>query len=236
MLTGLSRGGIHHEQRQGNWATSPSRRPRAAIPPRTAAPNGGASGLCSAQSFARIVAEASTSTAQAAPVVARADGAPTASDPVVTELPDGTAQVTRTTSEPTNAAIGLGSTPSTLVDHGVDASLVTSHQAVLTDFEPNSTVWVQTSSTDADGHSVDGLTLPVVVPGPGAADQSWASFKRGATTGQATIDTSGMGAVTLSAPTASDGPTASPRVSWTLRRWSTGIGLPCMRTSPIEPS
>jgi hypothetical protein len=116
----------------------------------------------------------------------------------VTPLPDGTAQITWTTNEPTRADIGLGSAPSDLVDRGVDAGLVTTHQAVLTDLEPNSTVWVKTTSTDADGQTVDGPAVPVVVPGPGAADQSWASFKRGTTTGQATIDTTGLGSVTLS--------------------------------------
>lgn len=165
-----------------------------------AAPVGGGSGLRSSAGLAAVIAAASSpvSTPPAGPVLAPDTTAPIASDPIVTALPDGTAQVSWTTNEPTRADLGLGSTPTELTDHGVDAGLVTTHQAVLTDLAPNSTIWVQTTSTDAAGHSVDGPAVPVVMPGPGVADQSWASFKRGTTSGQVTIDTTGLGSVTLS--------------------------------------
>lgn len=202
VLTGLSRGGTAVASTTGpikglSYATFAA---AAGSYTATYAPVGAGSGLRSSSGLAAVIAAASASSPAVPPAQASvADSAPpTASDPVVTALPDGTAQVSWTTNEPTRAEIGLGATATDLSDHGVDAGLVTTHQAVLTDLEPNSTVWMQPSSTDAAGNSVEGPAVPVVVPGPGVADQSWASFKRGTTKGQATIDTTALGSVTLS--------------------------------------
>lgn len=125
-------------------------------------------------------------------------GGPSSSDPVVSVLPDGTAQVTWSTDRPTEAVLGVGTAGSELAPREVDASFATDHQTVLTDLEPNTTYWIRTTSVDAVGNQVEGPVVPVVTPSSGVADQSWTSFKRGTTTGQATIGTHGTGQITLS--------------------------------------
>ena len=124
--------------------------------------------------------------------------AATASDPVVTLLPDGTARVAWTTNVPTTAELRVGTTPAKLKKVKVDKKLNTGHEAVLTGLDPDSTYYIAATSTDATGRSVDSAVVTVVTPGPGVADQSWTSFERGTVTDQATIDTTGLGTVTLS--------------------------------------
>jgi hypothetical protein len=116
---------------------------------------------------------------------------------VVTPLPDGTAQVAWRTDQPADSLVRFGSSADNLNGVRIDPALVQDHRVVVTGLQPSQTYWVGTTSTDAAGNAATGSTVQFTTPGTGVAEQTAASFRRGSTTGQAAIGTSGFGSVTL---------------------------------------
>ena len=67
----------------------------------------------------------------------------------------------------------------------------------MTGLAPSATYWIRTTSTDAAGNDVTSKNLRFTTPPAGVAEQMTASFRRGTTTGQATIDEARLGSITL---------------------------------------
>ena len=122
---------------------------------------------------------------------------PSATSPIVTALPDGTARVEWTTSEATKGTVDLGSSAKKLVTSAAEAEASRQHSLVVTDLAPGSTYWIRTTSTDDAGNSVVSKALRVTTPAAGVAEQMAASFRRGKATGQATVEEARLGSVTL---------------------------------------
>ncbi len=113
-------------------------------------------------------------------------------------LPDGTALVKWTSNEPSSATVRLGKSsdklkPVATVDH-----LVKDHQVLLTELDPDTTYWIAADSTDASGNVGSSKVRSFTTPAAGVTDQQTASFRMGKKAGDATIDDSGLGAITLS--------------------------------------
>jgi chitodextrinase len=123
---------------------------------------------------------------------------PTATAPVVTPLPDGTARVEWSTSEPATGAVRTGRSAGKLSVAAADSEASRTHSLVVTGMAPDSTYWIQTTSTDPAGNVATGKPARVTTPSAGVAEQQTASFRRGRLTGAAVVDPAGSGAVTLS--------------------------------------
>ena len=122
---------------------------------------------------------------------------PTATAPVVTALPDGTARVEWSTNEPATGAVRTGRSAGKLSVAAADSEASRTHSLVVTGMAPDSSYWIQTTSTDSSGNTATGKAVRVTTPAAGVAEQQTASFRRGRLTGAAIVDPAGSGAVTL---------------------------------------
>lgn len=122
---------------------------------------------------------------------------PSATAPVVTALPDGSARVEWTTDEATTGVVTLGRSAKKLAPVAADAEAARRHTLVVTGLEPGATYWFATTSTDGAGNADTTKGLRVTTPAAGVAEQSAASFRRGETRGQATVDATEPGSITL---------------------------------------
>lgn len=139
-----------------------------------------------------------TDSAPASFVTPKADTtAPTATAPVITALPDGSALVEWTTDEATTGRVGLGRSAKDLAPVAVESDTTRRHALVVTGLEPGTSYWFRTTSTDRAGNTDTQKTVRITTPSAGVAEQSAASFRRGDTNGQAIVDATGPGGVTL---------------------------------------
>ena len=122
---------------------------------------------------------------------------PSATSPILTALPDGTARVEWTTSEAATGTVDLGSSAKKLVTSAAEAEASRQHSLVVTGLVPDSTYWIRTTSTDAAGNVLTSKAIRLTTPAAGVAEQMAASFRRGKITGQATIDEARLGSITL---------------------------------------
>jgi hypothetical protein len=129
---------------------------------------------------------------------------PKITDASVSALPDGTALVKWTTNEPSSAVVRLGKSVDKLEQVGGADALTTDHQLLLTGLDPDTTYWIAGDSTDASGNVGTSKTRSFATPAAGVSDQQTASFRLGKTAGNAVIDDSGLGAITLSGKTGAD--------------------------------
>lgn len=122
---------------------------------------------------------------------------PTVTESAVTALPDGTALVRWTTSEPSAGVIrwGRGSTGLTLTAQS--PAVGRSHSVLLSQLKPDRTYWISTEATDAAGNQTITRARRFASPSFGVAEQLAASFARGSTSGNAKVEASGSGSVTL---------------------------------------
>ena len=123
---------------------------------------------------------------------------PTATTPVVTALPDGTARVEWSTNEAATGAVRTGRSAGKLSVAAADSEASRTHSLVVTGMAPDTSYWIQTTSTDPSGNTATGKAVRVTTPAAGVAEQQTASFRRGRLTGAAVVDPAGSGAVTLS--------------------------------------
>jgi hypothetical protein len=126
---------------------------------------------------------------------------PTVTGASASALPDGTALVKWTTNEPSSAAVRLGKSAGKLEQVGQVDELTKGHQLLLTNLDPDTTYWIAGDSTDASGNVGTSKVRSFTTPAAGVTDQQTASFRMGKTSGDATIDDSGLGAITLSGKT-----------------------------------
>jgi len=126
---------------------------------------------------------------------------PTITGASASALPDGTALVKWTTNEPSSAVVRLGKSSDKLQQVGQVDDLSKEHQLLLTDLDPDTTYWIAGDSTDASGNTGTSKVRSFTTPAAGVTDQQTASFRMGKTAGDATIDESGLGAITLSGNT-----------------------------------
>ena len=122
---------------------------------------------------------------------------PTSTAPTVTALPDGSARIEWTTNEATTGTVDLGRSAKKLTTSAAESESTRRHSLLVTDLAPDSSYWIRTTSTDAAGNAVSSKKSRFTTPAAGVAEQTTASFRRGETTGQATIDDAGLGSVTL---------------------------------------
>ena len=122
---------------------------------------------------------------------------PTSTAPTVTALPDGSARIEWTTNEATTGTVDLGRSAKKLTTSAAESGATRRHSLLVTDLAPDSSYWIRTTSTDAAGNAVSSKKSRFTTPAAGVAEQTTASFRRGETTGQATIDDAGLGSVTL---------------------------------------
>jgi len=117
---------------------------------------------------------------------------------VVTALPDGTARVEWSTNEAATGAVRTGRSAGKLSVAAADSEASRTHSLVVTGMAPDTSYWIQTTSTDPSGNTATGKAVRVTTPAAGVAEQQTASFRRGRLTGAAVVDPAGSGAVTLS--------------------------------------
>ncbi len=117
-------------------------------------------------------------------------------------MPDGTALVKWTTNEPSSAVVRLGKSADKLQQVGEVDELTKTHELLLTGLDPDTTYYIAGDSTDASGNTGTSKVRSFTTPAAGVTDQQTASFRMGKTAGDATIDDSGLGSVTLSGKTA----------------------------------
>ena len=127
---------------------------------------------------------------------------PTLANPGVVVLPGGSATVSWTSSEPSHSKVQFGRTADKLDTEVIDPALVTDHTLTLTGLVPERTYWINATSTDASGNATTSRTFRFITVGSGVVEQTTASFRRGNTTGDAVVDASGQGSVTLSGKSA----------------------------------
>ncbi len=127
--------------------------------------------------------------------------APKITSAAASALPDGTALVSWTTNEPSSAVVRLGKSADKLTQVGEVDDLTTDHQLLLTGLDPDTTYFIAGDSTDASGNTGSSKVRSFTTPAAGVTDQQTASFRLGKTAGDATIDDSGIGAITLSGKT-----------------------------------
>ena len=122
---------------------------------------------------------------------------PTATAPVVTALPDGSARVEWKTNEATTGEVSVGRSARKLTISAADSEPARAHSLVVTGLSPDSTYWIRTTSKDGSGNAESSKRIRVNTPAAGVAEQMAASFRRGKSTGKAAVDPAGLGAVTL---------------------------------------
>ncbi len=122
---------------------------------------------------------------------------PKLANPGVTVLTGGSATATWTTSEPTSSILRYGTSADRLTAKVVDDGLVTDHTVTLTGLDLDRTYWVAATATDASGNTTTSKTFRFITIGSGVVEQTTASFRRGTSTGQAAVDDTGQGSVTL---------------------------------------
>ncbi|GAA2109871.1 hypothetical protein GCM10009841_31480 [Microlunatus panaciterrae] len=123
---------------------------------------------------------------------------PVLTGPVVTPLPDGTAAVRWASNEKADSVVRFGRSTARLGDLRLSRDLVKDHAVVLTGLQPDHTYWFDVTSTDAAGNATVGKPLRFTTPAAGVAEQTAPAFRRGDTSGSATVTTDGFGSVTLS--------------------------------------
>jgi hypothetical protein len=123
--------------------------------------------------------------------------------PVITgaralSLPDGTARVTWTTSEPASSRVEFGRSRTSMTESRLDDALVREHDVVLTGLAAGRTYWLQVSSEDGSGHRTAG-TAPVRLKTalPGVAMQTAQEYRTGTVSGNLQVSDAGFGALTL---------------------------------------
>jgi hypothetical protein len=123
---------------------------------------------------------------------------PTATSPLVTALPDGSALVEWSTNEATTGSVSTGRSAGKLSVAAADSEASRTHSLVVTGLAPGASYWIQTASADVSGNVGTSKAVQVTTPAAGVAEQQTASFRRGKVTGAAVVDPAGSGAVTLS--------------------------------------
>jgi len=101
-------------------------------------------------------------------------------------LPDGTATVTWTTTEPATSAVAFGTSAGKLSERRIDDKLVRQHNVVVTNLQPGRTYWYRVTSSDAAGNKAETTgrpTLRFLSAAAGTADQTAARFRMGTRTG-----------------------------------------------------
>jgi hypothetical protein len=123
--------------------------------------------------------------------------APKATTPKVTALPDGTALVRWTTDEPATTVVRLGTASGKLLQRSRAKALTVEHQMLLTDLDPGKTYWYDAVSIDKAGNRVVTAPAKFITPATGVAQHSAAAFLLGTSSGDTTVDETGLGAITL---------------------------------------
>jgi hypothetical protein len=130
---------------------------------------------------------------------AAADAAP----PVITgarafSLPDGTARVTWTTSEPATSRVDFGGSQGALTEHRLDKALVREHDVVLTGLAADRAYWLRVSSADGSGNrTAKTALLQLRTALPGVAVQTSQEYRTGSASGDLEVSEEGFGALTL---------------------------------------
>jgi hypothetical protein len=123
---------------------------------------------------------------------------PVISAVTVTPLPDGTARVAWTTDEPSDSVVEFGRSRQRLTGIRLDDAQVRRHTVVVTDLRARLTYWLRVSSTDASGNvATTRAPIRFVAAASGLADQTATQFRTGSSSGQAVVDHTGFGSLTL---------------------------------------
>ncbi|TIC87557.1 hypothetical protein E8D34_10615, partial [Nocardioides sp. GY 10113] len=125
------------------------------------------------------------------------DVAPSAAQLRVVSLPDGTARVAWTTSEPATSEVEYERVPGLGTHHRLDEGLVRDHLVVLTGLRPDTTYAVRVRSVDGSGNTSASLSTSVLTRPAGVAVQTAESLRRGTVTGRLRIGEDGFGALAL---------------------------------------
>ena len=123
--------------------------------------------------------------------------APRVSDVQAVSMPDGTARISWTTSEPARSEVEFGRFAGVPVGTRGDDALVHRHAVELTGLESGRVYWLVTRSSDAAGNTGSGSLVSLPTADPGVAVQTAQDFATGRVSGDLEVGTSGFGALTL---------------------------------------
>jgi hypothetical protein len=113
-------------------------------------------------------------------------------------LPDGTARVTWTTSEPATSRVDFGGHASSMTEHRLDEALVRQHDVVLTGLAGDRSYVLRVSSEDASGNRTSSKALVRLrTAAPGVAVQTAQEYRTGSVSGDLQVSDDGFGALTL---------------------------------------
>ena len=158
--------------------------------------------VVSADTAGKKVVSPATTAAPLTLTTAAADlTAPTATDPVITPLPDGTATVSWTTNVAAAAGIQIGDSLAKTVERKVSTELTTEHSFVLTDLKPGRTYVINTVSQDLAGNRTVGKAVRFITPALGVGQQSAQSFRLGTVRGDVVIKDGSTDSITLQGAT-----------------------------------
>jgi hypothetical protein len=115
-------------------------------------------------------------------------------------LPDGTAQVTWTTDEPSTSRVRFGTSRKRLPEDRVDDELARKHMLVVTGLDADRVYWLRVASADASGNVADAGPLRLRTVGTGTAVQTAEEFRTGRATGRLRVSSAGLGQLTLRGP------------------------------------
>ena len=115
----------------------------------------------------------------------------------ITPLPGGIATLRWTTNEPSTAVVQAGKSTSTMTEAARADELSTDHALVLSGLEPGQTYYINGISTDTAGNTGTSGTKQFITPANGVSEQSAPAFRRGTLSGNAAINDSSLGRVTL---------------------------------------
>jgi hypothetical protein len=113
-------------------------------------------------------------------------------------LPDGTARVTWTTSEPATSRVDFGESAGNMTEHRLDGALVRQHEVVLTGLAGDHPYVLRVSSEDASGNRTSGKSLiRLRTAAPGVAVQAAEDYRTGTASGDLEVSDDGFGALSL---------------------------------------
>ena len=115
----------------------------------------------------------------------------------VLPLPDGSARVTWRTSEPATSVVRLGRPGTQLRRRGFDSGLTRDHTVVVTGLLPRRAYAALVSSRDGSGNAAAPRSSRFRTPGAGIAMMTAEDFRTGTLSGDARVDDSGLGGLTL---------------------------------------
>ena len=158
--------------------------------------------------YLRVVSAGADGTSRSEPAQSQAletfsTPAADAAPPVITgarafSLPDGTARVTWTTSEPASSRVEFGQSRGSMTEHRLDDALVLEHDVVLTGLAADRTYWLRVSSEDGSGNRTASTALVRLQTAlPGVAVQTVQEYRTGSVSGDLEISDDGFGALTL---------------------------------------